>query len=218
LAGALQDHDRGLIVGRPTFGKSFIMQAFPLADGSLIELVIGRFRTPCGRVVQRAYRGMTTREYYRLASAARDTAGLPSCHTDAGRIVYGGGGIFPDVPLSPGAGRPLWLARVYEQDLPLQWVGAYVTEHRAELGQAEAFERNPELAANALAQFRQFAVVQGVEIPEAPEVDETIRRMLIREVAAVAFGQDVYYRVAARMDPQVSAAVAALAGAEAILR
>jgi hypothetical protein len=122
------------------------------------------------------------------------------------------------VPLSPGAGRPLWLARVYEQDLPLQWVGAYVTEHRAELGQAEAFERNPELAANALAQFRQFAVVQGVEIPEAPEVDETIRRMLIREVAAVAFGQDVYYRVAARMDPQVSAAVAALAGAEAILR
>jgi carboxyl-terminal processing protease len=217
LAGALQDHDRGLIVGRPTFGKSLIMQAFPLADGSLIELVIGRFRTPCGRIVQRAYRGVTTREYYRLSSAARDTAGLPSCHTDAGRIVYGGGGIFPDVPLPPGAGRPLWLARIHEQDLPLQWIGAYVTEHRAELGPAETFERNPALTADAVAQFRQFAVAQGVEIPQAPDVDQTMRSMLVRLVAAVAFGEDMYYRVAARMDPQVSAAVASFDRAEAIL-
>jgi carboxyl-terminal processing protease len=217
LAGALQDHDRGLIVGRPTFGKSLIMQAFPLADGSIIELVIARFRTPCGRIVQRAYRGVTTREYYRLSAVARDTAGLPSCQTDAGRVVYGGGGVLPDVSFPPGAGRPLWLARVYEQDLPLQWVGAYVTAHRAELGQAQAFERNPVLAADALGQFRQFATGQGVEIPQGPEVDEAIRRLLIRQVAAVAFGQDAYYRIAARMDPQVAAAVASFDQAEAIL-
>jgi carboxyl-terminal processing protease len=218
LAGALQDHDRGLILGRPTFGKSFIMQAFPLADGSVLELVIARFRTPCGRIVQRAYRGVSTREYYRLSSAERDTAGLPSCHTDGGRVAYGGGGIFPDVRLQQGSGRPLWLARVYEQDLPLQWVGAYVTAHRAELGQAQAFERKPELAADALPQFRQFAAGEGVEIPQGPEVDETIRRMLIRQVAAVAFGQDAYYRVTARMDPQVTAAGAAFERAEALLR
>jgi carboxyl-terminal processing protease len=217
LAGALQDHDRGLIVGRPTFGKSLIMQGFPLADGSVIELVIGRFRTPCGRLVQRAYRGVTPREYYRLASAARDTAGLPSCRTDGGRVAYGGGGIFPDLTLPPGTGRPLWLARVYEQDLPLQWVGAYVTEHRAELGAAEAFERNPALSADAVGQFRQFAVTQGVEIPQAPDVDETVRRMLIRQVAAVAFGQDLYYRLAARADPQVAAATASFDKAEGIL-
>jgi hypothetical protein len=123
----------------------------------------------------------------------------------------------PDVSFPPGAGRPLWLARVYEQDLPLQWVGAYVTAHRAELGQAQAFERNPVLAADALGQFRQFATGQGVEIPQGPEVDEAIRRLLIRQVAAVAFGQDAYYRIAARMDPQVAAAVASFDQAEAIL-
>jgi hypothetical protein len=73
------------------------------------------------------------------------------------------------------------------------------------------------LTADAVAQFRQFAVAQGVEIPQAPDVDQTMRSMLVRLVAAVAFGEDMYYRVAARMDPQVSAAVASFDRAEAIL-
>src|SRR6185503_9859981 len=75
VAGALQDHDRALVVGRPTFGKSLLMQGFPMTDGSAIVLVIGHVKTPCGRVIQRQYRGIGTREYYRLAHAARDTAG-----------------------------------------------------------------------------------------------------------------------------------------------
>ena len=58
LAGALQDHDRALIVGRPTFGKALLMQGVPLSDGSMMMLVIGRARTPCGRIVQRQYRGV----------------------------------------------------------------------------------------------------------------------------------------------------------------
>jgi carboxyl-terminal processing protease len=53
VAGALQDHDRALVVGRPTFGKSLLMRGFPMSDGSVLVLVIGRVRTPCGRVVQR---------------------------------------------------------------------------------------------------------------------------------------------------------------------
>src|ERR1044071_1358743 len=56
VAGALQDHDRALIVGRPSFGKALMMQGFPLLDGSAIVMVIGRVRTPCGRIVQREYR------------------------------------------------------------------------------------------------------------------------------------------------------------------
>src|SRR6185436_14297090 len=96
VAGALQDHDRALIVGRPSFGKSLLMRGFPLADGSIFVLVVGHVKTPCGRVVQRQYRNVTTHEYYRLAKAERDTAGRASCTTDAGRVVYGGGGIYPD--------------------------------------------------------------------------------------------------------------------------
>ena len=62
VAGALQDHDRALIIGRPTFGKSLLMRGFPMADGSILELVIGHVRTPCGRVVQRQYRAITRRD------------------------------------------------------------------------------------------------------------------------------------------------------------
>lgn len=58
VAGALQDHDRALIVGRPTFGKSLLMRGFPMSDGSVLVLVVGQIRTPCGRVVQREYRTM----------------------------------------------------------------------------------------------------------------------------------------------------------------
>ncbi len=78
-------------------------------------------------------------------------------------------------------------------------------------------EANPTLAPGALSQFRAFAAAQGVEIPSTAEADEVVQRMLVRQVAAVAFGREAYYRVLARLDPQVSAAAAAFEGAEAIL-
>ena len=127
VAGALQDHDRALIVGRPSFGKSLLMQGFPLTDGSIVMLVVGHVRTPCGRVVQRRYHGISRREYYRLAGADRDTVGRPSCKTTSGRVVYGGGGIYPDVLLPEGDPIPLWLSRVYEDMLELKWIAGHVT-------------------------------------------------------------------------------------------
>src|SRR5476651_2636992 len=109
VAGALQDHDRATIVGRPTFGKSLLMRGFPMSDGSVLVLVIGHVRTPCGRIVQRQYHSLSRVDYYRMARAERDTAGRPSCKTDGGRTVYGGGGIYPDVQLADAAPAPRWL-------------------------------------------------------------------------------------------------------------
>ena len=123
VAGALQDHDRALIVGRPTFGKALMMGTFPLTDGSVFVLVIGHVKTPCGRVVQRQYQSITRRDYYRLAIAERDTAGRPSCKTDGGRTVYGGGGIYPDVMVGARDPVPLWLARAREQQFQHDKVG-----------------------------------------------------------------------------------------------
>ena len=125
VAGALQDHDRALIVGRTTFGKSLLMQTFPLTDGSRMSLVIGPVRTPCGRIVQREYHGESRRAYYRDAGQAEEGSTRPSCHTDAGRTVYGGGGIVPDVVL-PETESPSWLARVGERGLLLTWAGGFV--------------------------------------------------------------------------------------------
>lgn len=217
LAGALQDHDRAIIAGQPTFGKSLLMRMFPLADGSAIMLVVGRLHTPCGRLVQRRYRNVTTRDYYRMAAAARDTAGLPSCRTDGGRTVYGGGGIMPDTTLSGPAPRPLWLARVFENDLPLRWTGGYVEAHRAELGTQETFEVTPRLPAGAVPGFRAFAAAEGVDIPAGPTADGALRGVLLGEITFVAFGREAFYQVAARIDPEVQAALGLFERAEALL-
>src|SRR5581483_10808099 len=84
VAGALQDHDRALIVGRTTFGKSLLMRMFPLTDGSLMSLVVGVLRTPCGRAIQREYHSESRRAYY-LEAGQTPNSDRPSCKTDAGR-------------------------------------------------------------------------------------------------------------------------------------
>ena len=116
IAGALQDHDRAVIVGRASFGKALLMEGLPLSDGSTMWLVVGHVRTPCGRLIQRRYQGITRRDYFRLSRAERDTAGRPSCQSASGRTLYGGGGIQPDVVLPETDAVPLWFARVREAD------------------------------------------------------------------------------------------------------
>jgi carboxyl-terminal processing protease len=217
VAGALQDHDRALIVGRPSFGKSLMMRGFPLSDGSIIVLVVGHVRTPCGRVVQRQYRSITRRDYYRLARAERDTAGRPSCRTASGRTVYGGGGIYPDVVFPEGEGAPLWLSRVGEQELTLGWVGGYVGANAASLGSLDGFARAAVLPAAALVDFRAFAERQGVSIPAGAEADGLLQRLLVRAVAYAKWGEAGIHRVEAVMDPEVRAAAATFGRAAEVL-
>lgn len=217
VAGALQDHDRALIVGRPTFGKSLLMQGFPMTDGSVIVLVIGHVNTPCGRVIQRQYRGIGRREYYRLAHAARDTVGRPSCRTDGGRTVYGGGGIYPDVVLAEPANAPLWLARLQEQDVVTRWINTWLAAH-PELGTVEALSANPVLPTGALADFRAFATRQGLPAPDGAENDTRLTRELLLELAGTKWGPAGYYRLAAVLDPQVREAVAQFPRAGELLR
>ena len=215
VAGALQDHDRALIVGRPTFGKSLLMRGFPMADGSVLVLVIGQIRTPCGRVVQRAYRTITRREYYRQARAERDTAGRPTCRTDAGRIAYGGGGIYPDIVLAEPPARPRWLARAEEQQLVLSWSGSYVDNTGATLGTMDTFVGGAPLSAATLADFRAFALRQGVEIPF--DADCLLQQVLREGIAFAKWGTEGAYRVNAGRDPTIREAMSSFAEARRIL-
>ena len=204
VAGALQDNDRAVIVGHPSFGKSLLMFGQPLTDGSTLWLVVGHVRTPCGRVIQRQYHNITRRDYYRLARAERDTAGRPSCRTLSGRTVYGGGGIFPDVSLPEVDPPPLWLARVSEDDLPFKWVGGYLTATGASLSSLDTLALRRSLPAGATDQFRKFAASDGIEIPADGEM--RLQRTLVRVVAYAKWGEEGYYRLEAETDPEVQAA------------
>ncbi|MFN2563461.1 MAG: S41 family peptidase [Gemmatimonadaceae bacterium] len=217
VAGALQDHDRALVAGRPSFGKSLLMQGFPMADGSVLVLVVGHAMTPCGRVVQRQYRAITRREYYRLARAERDTVGRPSCKTTNGRTVYGGGGIYPDVAIAEPPSAPAWLARVHEEAVVLAWVGGYLTSTGARLTTPDALAAAPTLPAQALTDFRAFASRQGIAIPSEPDADAWLQRALVLRVAAAKWGDPGYYRVSAAVDPEITAATRSFDRALAIL-
>jgi carboxyl-terminal processing protease len=118
VAGALQDHDRALVVGRRTFGKGLVQQQFPLTDGSVLQMTVSRYFTPSGRLIQTPYdRGAEDEDYFAAKQALRaqledrlaTTSGLVDVsriaaevpdslkfRTDHGRIVFGGGGILPD--------------------------------------------------------------------------------------------------------------------------
>lgn len=213
VAGALQDHDRALLVGRPTFGKSLVMLPFPLPDGSVVWMVTGHVKTPCGRIIQRAYHGMSVRQYYRQALADRDTTGLPACTTDHGRRVFGGGGVVPDIRLQRTA-VPAWLERVRELRLPLQWSGSQAAALPASL---DEFALKPSLSDALLADFRRFAAAQGVAIPDDADASKRLNRELVRSAAYAKWGEAGYYRVSALLDEEVASALATFDTAQAIL-
>lgn len=204
VSGALQDHDRALIVGRPSFGKALLMQTMPMSDGSWLALVIGHVKTPCGRVIQRQYRDVTTRDYYRMAGAQRELAGRPECKTSKGRTVYGGGGIVPDVVLPERNEPPSWLARAFELDLPLRWTGGYLTDHPTSL--PEAISPEIRLPATARTAFVSFAAQAGVMIPADNESNLLLDRVLLAEMALAKWGTPGYYQVVALFDSDVLAA------------
>ena len=108
LAGAIQDHDRGLVVGRRTFGKGLVQQPFPLPDGTMVRLTINRYYTPSGRLIQKPYTNGNSEEYdkdlyNRIKSGELSSAdsihfedSLKTFTLKNHRTVYGGGGIMPD--------------------------------------------------------------------------------------------------------------------------
>jgi len=109
VAGALQDHDRALIVGETTFGKGLVQFPFQLDYDSALLLTIAKYFTPSGRLIQRDYSNGGFYNYYFPGGLAADkqqaqptTPTGPESHTDTGRAVYGGGGISPDEVVKPG--------------------------------------------------------------------------------------------------------------------
>lgn len=102
VAGAVQDWDRGVIVGTRSFGKALVQSLFPFDDGSSLLLTIAKYYTPSGRLIQREYKDKTLEQYYResrndsLLTALDEGGEQPEFNTKGGRTIFGGGGITPD--------------------------------------------------------------------------------------------------------------------------
>lgn len=208
VAGALQDHDRALIVGRATFGKSLLMQSFPLTDGSWMTLVVGQVRTPCGRIVQREFRAESRRDYYRDAGQTVGTTNRPSCRTDNGRTVFGGGGVVPDITISEVL-TPVWLSRASERGLLTTWAAGYVDRAGATLSNIDGFIGARSLDTSTVASFRAFAASNGIVVPDDAATSDRLVQSLARSIAYAKFGEAGYFRLVALTDPDIAAATGA---------
>lgn len=178
VAGAVQDWDRGLIVGRRTFGKGLVQQQYELPDGSAIRVTISRYYTPVGRLIQRPYQNGKQAYYeeiYHRGNALLDVKSFAEHVPDSlkfktprGRLVYGGGGILPDYVVPQDTARPLVQADV-RNSLSYEAARRIVDEEGGELRRQferdlKAFIERFQIGERELRIYRQVAAEKGIQI------------------------------------------------------
>jgi len=232
LAGALQDWDRAVIVGRRTFGKGLVQRDFRLVDGSEVRLTVARYHTPSGRVLQTSYEEGKRNEYFR-ESRERYARG-ESFHRDSirvvdslqyktlrlGRTVYGGGGIIPDVFVpSDTTGINRFLITVVGSGHLTEFAADYGDRHRSELSVKDYAAFNKlwkKMGDAAYEELLAYCAEKGVKpaSPEEAEACESILRTRLKaQVARVPLGLNGYWQVInSEWDPEFKKAVEIIKG------
>ena len=204
VAGAIQDHDRGLIAGETTFGKGLVQTVYPLSENTGLALTTAKYYTPSGRLIQREYNGVSLYDYYYNDRENGDSSANTANHevkmTDSGRTVYGGGGISPDVKIASIKTNKF-------QDTLLQkyaffnFAKHYVINHTV----GKQFQVDDAV----MQEFRKYLDDQKITFTEAElaENNDWIRGNIRAELFINEFGQQEGMRVHAESDPEVQKAL-----------
>lgn len=223
FAGAIQDQDRGIIVGRRSFGKGLVQQQMPLFDGSEVRLTIAHYYTPSGRSIQKPYEGGNLEEYEKdilnryehgefFSSDSIVAGDSIKYYTREGRIVYGGGGIMPDyfVPQDT-TGHTAYYTEVQNKGYTYSFAFQYSDKNRSTL---KAFKDYNELCAyldkeNINLQFYKFAESKGVS-PEAKgqaEAADVINNILKAYICRNILGESAFYPILNSKDETINKAL-----------
>ncbi|CAN5355044.1 S41 family peptidase [soil metagenome] len=225
LAGALQDHDRALIVGENTFGKGLVQNPFVLDQGSMLLLTIAKYQTPSGRLIQRDYSDGGLYNYYTNGGSGNeegDSANKPKgpeTKTDAGRAVYGGGGINPDIPVKP---RTIPIERNRVQQKIVNPVFAFALD--LVKGKVKGFENyradRPIVFAYNLKvddlrvtdpvynEFRKYAIEKfKLTAAQIDQEREFVERVLRTELVTASYGSQTSFQVFNEYDEQLLKAI-----------
>ncbi len=225
LAGAVQDWDRGLIVGRRSFGKGLVQQPFTLPDGSAIRLTTARYHTPTGRSIQKPYDEGSDKYFEDLTQRLRmgelvnpENINFPDSlqyfTKINNRVVYGGGGIMPDVFIPLDTTRVSnFYSRLVRRGILNTFGIEYTNDRREELTRrypdVNAFVNNFEVTDALLNQLYEHAEKQGVT-PEEEDLEKTLPYLKIQVKGLIArnlFDFSAYIQVATEMDDAFQKAV-----------
>ena len=230
VAGAIQDWDRGWVIGRRSFGKGLVQEQYPLGDGGALRLTVSRYYTPSGRSIQRAYKH--NEEYGHeaerrlkngeLADASKvKIADSTQYYTGMGRIVYSGGGIYPDVfiPLDTSFSNDYFYDT---RQLVAQFASRWLEKNNRETIPAtlDAFLHNFKVNDLMLEELVGYAEKQGVKRQPAQlaQCRDELKLQLKSRIAKVLFREEGLYRVLNDDDPAVEKAVQLLRSGEPIVK
>ncbi len=227
FAGAIQDNDRGLIVGRRTFGKGLVQQQIPFRDGSAIRLTVARYYTPSGRCIQKEYELGKADDYsmdiinrykhgeFFNADSIKQNKELVY-YTVNGREVYGGGGIMPDIFVPRDTtGYTSYFNNVANEGLLYQYAFDYTDRYRDKLSQAKNLdELMPMIEGNTLLNnFVQYAAQKGIR--PRPVYINISRKLIIGTLQAYIarniLGEEAFYKLLLRDDETLKKAQEILA-------
>ena len=223
LAGALQDHDRALIVGETTFGKGLVQNPFMLDHGSMLLLTIAKYETPSGRLIQRDYSDGNLYDYYTKGGVGATGEGAApkgaESRTDSGRPVYSGGGITPDVYVKPdmiSAEHARYLAKMnnpifaFALDLAygrVKGFESYKVDRPITFGYDISANDFP-VTEQLYQAFRTFAVQKYKYTPQQIDKErEFVERVLRTELVSAAYGTETSTQVGNEYDNQLRKAI-----------
>lgn len=215
VAGAIQDWDRGLIVGETSFGKGLVQSQIELNDQSALRITIARYYTPSGRLIQRPYENGIAAYYLGnqqdetpADSGKKRLADSPVFLTSKGRKVYGNGGIHPDVKVKSGIISP-FTSLLLSKRLFFEFGSQYALEHPEYKANFHYFLYNFPVTTALVSSFKFFVRESGVEIKDAEFTRDLahVKLLLKSEIARNLWDSEKYYEVFVRGDFQVKEAM-----------
>src|SRR6267142_305639 len=215
VSGAVQDHDRGLIVGETTFGKGLVQTVTPLSENTGLALTTARYYTPSGRLIQRDYKSISLYEYHYERKVPQHPSEVKL--TDSGRQVTGGGGITPDIDV-PAPKLSKFEETLLRADVFFPYEAGVGGFTRFYLCTHTTITKNFEVDDTVLRDLRAYMSKRNVHYTE-PEISENldwIKRKIKQEVFLSAYGQAEGTKVQLESDPQVQKAVEAIPQARAL--
>ncbi len=210
VSGALQDHDRALIVGETTFGKGLVQTVYNLSENSGLALTTYHYFTPSGRLIQRNYEGVSLYDYFNHEGALpANTSNREVKFTDSGRTVYGGGGITPDEKITTPPTTRFQDELGYKQVF-FHFAPVYVATHTVD----KDFQVNDAV----ISEFEKFLTSDGIDWTKA-DIDGAsgwIKSHIKQQIVTIAFGEQVGLRVIADWDPEIQKALTYMPEAQAL--
>jgi carboxyl-terminal processing protease len=194
VAGAIQDHDRGLIAGEVTFGKGLVQSVWTLSQETGLALTTAKYYTPSGRLIQREYEGVSLYDYY--TDRKTDNTNKELKVTDSGRTVFGGGGITPDEKIETPKLNPFQI-QLFQKYAFFNFGNQYANKNHV--------ERNFQVTDDVVQEFRRFLDAQKVEYnqSELVAVNDWLRANIKSAVLNSEYGQEASQRPLTESDPEV---------------